>query len=71
MNDHRILPGERYVTVEYLEKYMENASEIKYKLVKGYSFVHLGELFVTTLEISDKLVMKMTEYQAICHDLFN
>ena len=38
MNGHRILPGERYVTVEYLEKYMENASEVKYKLVKMYSF---------------------------------
>ena len=62
MNGHRILPGERYV--EYLEKDMENASEVKYKLVKGYSFIHLGEIFVTTLEISDKLVMKMTEYSS-------
>ena len=69
-NCHGILPGERYVTVQYLGKDKESFSEVKYKLVKGYSFIHLEEIFETTLQISDNLVMKMTEYQAVCRELF-
>ena len=40
-NCHRILPGECYVTVQYLEKDEKSFSEVKYKLVKGYIRVQL------------------------------
>ena len=49
-NGHGILPGEHYVTVQYLEKDKESFSQVQYKLVKkGYSFIHLGEIFETKL----------------------
>lgn len=70
-NGHSILPGEHFLSVVYLEKVKEMKGKIKYKLTSGgNTYVHLGEVFATSIYMSDDLSIDMNEYQSLCAELF-
>ena len=69
---HVIVPGEPYFTVMYLDKVTENKSGVQFRLSNknAETFIHLEEVFTTNIEMTDKLLMPMGEYLALCQELY-
>ena len=65
---HGVTKGEKYITGIYLEKISETKKSIKFKELKNYAHIHLGEIFTTNIEIRDS-TMNISEYQSICQEL--
>ena len=53
-----------YLSCNYLEKIDDNHKkrEVMYKLIKGTVFVQPNQVFHPSVEVSDKLKMKMEQY---------
>ena len=62
--EHSVSKGSRYLSCNYLEKIDENhrKREVMYKLIKGTVVVHPNQVFHPSVELSDKLKMKMEQY---------
>ena len=64
---HAVVFGEKFITVFYLNKYIETKTEVRFSLPKKpiSVYVHLQEIFTTNVEVSSDLTMDIIEYQSI------
>ena len=64
--------GEHYVSGYYLDKVDESNRNIKFSLPKRnvFSFIHLGEIFLTNFELSKQLLMDINGYHSLCEKLY-
>ena len=69
---HGIVMGEHYVSGYYLDKVDESNRSIKFSLPKRnvLSFIHIGEIFATNIELSKQLLMDINEYRSLCEELY-
>ena len=68
---HGIAAGEVYVTVKYLEKQSEKKDKVIYKYSKAKpSYIHMGEIFATNIQMLYNLTMPISEYQSLCAEIY-
>ena len=69
---HAIASGESYLTVAYLDKVNENNNGVQFHLCNKntQTFIHLGEVFTTNIELDNNLFMKIGEYLSLCQELY-
>ena len=69
---HIIAKGEPYLTVVYLEFKSQSRKNVQFGMSRNLTpaYIHIGEVFVTNIQMDENLSMDIQEYRLLCQELF-